>query len=359
MTTALTQDTDARWAAVRQRDAASDGRFVYAVLTTGVFCRPSCAARLPRVENVRFFGNTAEAEKAGFRACKRCRPTEPPLAERQAAAIARACRLIEAAEEGVDFVAVAAEVGLSRHHFHRLFKGITGLTPGAYAKAGRAQRALGEMAGGASVTEAIHAAGYSSPSRFYESVAPKLGVKPGSFAKGGAGETIRFAVGECSLGSILVAATQKGLCAIQFGDDPQPLVDDLQAVFPKAELVGADPEFERWVAEVVGFVEEPARGLRLPLDIRGTAFQQKVWQALREIPVGGTASYSDVAARVGTPGAARAVASACARNRIAVAIPCHRVVRTGGALAGYRWGVERKAELIARERRQAGGRLTA
>ncbi|WP_088346641.1 MULTISPECIES: bifunctional DNA-binding transcriptional regulator/O6-methylguanine-DNA methyltransferase Ada [Rhodomicrobium] len=349
MATLLDMDTDTRWTAVQQRDKSFDGRFVYAVVTTGVFCRPSCAARLPRVENVRFFADNDAAAKAGFRACKRCKPTGASLADRQAQAVEQACRLIEAAEDRIDFAAIAAEVGISRYHFHRLFKDIAGLTPGAYAKATRARRALGEMADGASVTEAIYAAGYSSPSRFYEGVAPQLGVRPGSFAKGGAGETIRFGVGECSLGSILVAATAKGLCAIQFGDDPQALIDDLQRIFPRADLVGADAAFERWMAEVVGFVDAPARGLSLPLDVRGTAFQQKVWQALSEIPAGSTATYAEIAARIGAPGAVRAVANACAGNKLAVVIPCHRVVRTGGALSGYRWGVERKAALIARE----------
>lgn len=349
MMTSLDIAADTSWTAVQQRDRAFDGRFVYAVLTTGVYCRPSCAARLPRVENVRFFGTNDQAETAGFRACKRCKPTEAPLAERQANAIAKACRLIEAAENGIDFEIIAKQVGLSRHHFHRVFKDITGITPGGYAKSHRAKQMLNEMADGASVTEAIYAAGYSSPSRFYEQLAPQLGIKPKNFAKRGAGETIRFAVGACSLGSILVGATERGVCAIQFGDDPQELVDDLQATFPKANLIGADVEFEQWVAEIVGFVEEPARGLTLPLDVRGTAFQQKVWDALRQIPAGSTASYSEIAARIGMAGAVRAVASACAKNRLAVAIPCHRVVRMGGALGGYRWGIERKAALIARE----------
>ncbi|MGB0085655.1 MAG: bifunctional DNA-binding transcriptional regulator/O6-methylguanine-DNA methyltransferase Ada [Rhodomicrobiaceae bacterium] len=345
------QDASAeqRWRAVRNRDKAFDDSFVYAVLTTGVYCRPSCAARTPRFENVRFFASNADAEKAGFRPCKRCRPTEAPLGERRAEAITRACRLIEESANGLDLAAIANEVGLSRHHFHRIFKEVTGLTPGAYAKAHRARRVLDEMSDGAHVTDAIYAAGYGSSSRFYEKVAPRLGIRPKSFAKGGPGETIRFAVGECSLGSILVAATQKGICAIQFGDDPQALIDGLQGTFPNARLVGADAEFERRVAEVVGFVEEPSRGLKLPLDVRGTAFQQRVWDALQQIPSGETATYAEIAAKIGKPRAVRAVASACANNRLAVAIPCHRVVRTGGALAGYRWGVERKKALIQRE----------
>ncbi len=351
MTSTIEQDTsvETRWCALKARDKAFDGSFVYAVLTTGVFCRPSCAARTPRFENVRFFGSNEDAAKAGFRPCKRCRPTEASLGERRAQAITRACRLIEESSNGVDLAGIASDVGLSRHHFHRIFKEVTGVTPGAYTKAHRTKRVLDEMSGGARVTDAIYAAGYGSSSRFYEVVAPGLGIRPKSFAKGGSGETIRFAVGECSLGSILVAATDNGLCAIQLGDDPKALIDGLQETFPNAKLVGADAEFERRVAEVVGFVEEPSRGLNLPLDVRGTAFQQKVWDALRQIPAGRTATYAEIAKKIGAPRAVRAVANACANNRLAVAIPCHRVVRTGGSLSGYRWGIERKAALIRRE----------
>jgi AraC family transcriptional regulator, regulatory protein of adaptative response / methylated-DNA-[protein]-cysteine methyltransferase len=340
---------DDRWAAVLRRDPAADGRFYFAVRTTGVYCRPSCAARVARRENVAFHLTCAEAERAGFRPCKRCRPDEAPLAERQASVVAKACRLIEEAEEAPSLDGLARAAGMSRFHFHRVFKSVTGVTPKAYADAHRAKRVREELGQRDTVTEAIYGAGFNSSGRFYAASSDLLGMTPTAFRSGGNGATIRFAVGECSLGSILVAATDKGVCAILFGDDPDTLVRDLQDRFPKARLIGADNEFEQLVATVVGFVEAPAQGLVLPLDVRGTAFQQRVWQALREIPSGSTASYAEIARRIGQPKAVRAVARACASNGIAVAIPCHRVVRNDGALSGYRWGVERKRALLERE----------
>lgn len=341
---------DERWAAVVARDSRADGRFFYSVLTTGVYCRPSCAARLPRRENVRFHASCAAAERAGFRPCKRCRPNERPAAEQRAAAVAKACRLIEEAEELPGLDALAAAAGMSRFHFHRVFKSVTGVTPKSYAAAHRAERVRDELARGGTVTEAIYGAGFNSSGRFYAKSAEVLGMKPRSFRDGGAGAAIRFALGECSLGSILVAATDKGVCAILFGDDPEALLRELQDRFPRAQLIGGDGAFEQLVAKVVGFVEAPALGLDLPLDLRGTAFQQRVWQALRAIPPGSTASYAEIARRIGDPRSVRAVAQACAANPVAVAIPCHRVVRRDGALAGYRWGVERKRALLERER---------
>jgi AraC family transcriptional regulator of adaptative response/methylated-DNA-[protein]-cysteine methyltransferase len=338
-----------RWAAVTRRDARADGVFYYSVLTTGVYCRPSCAARLPRRENVRFHASCAAAERVGFRACKRCRPNEPPLAERRAAAVAEACRQIEAAEELPSLDALAEAAGMSRFHFHRVFRAATGVTPKAYAAAHRAERVREELGRSGTVTEAIYGAGFNSSGRFYAASSAMLGMTPGKFRAGGKGVVIRFALGECSLGSILVAATAQGVCAIMFGDDPDTLLRALQDRFRRAELVGADERFEETVAKVVGFVEAPALGLDLPLDLRGTAFQQRVWQALREIPLGSTASYAEIARRIGAPKAVRAVAQACASNALAVAIPCHRVVRTDGALSGYRWGVERKRRLLERE----------
>jgi len=346
---------DERWAAVARRDPRADGAFYYSVSTTGVYCRPSCAARLARREHVRFHPSREDAERAGFRPCKRCRPGEPGPARQRAAAVARACRLIETAEEMPSLDALADAAGLSRFHFHRVFTATTGLTPRAYAAAHRARRVREGLARGGSVTEAIYDAGFNSNGRFYEASADLLGMTPGAFRAGGAGASIRFAVGQCSLGSILVAATERGVCAILLGDDPDRLVRDLQDRFPKARLVGGDAGFETLVAKVVGFVEAPALGLDLPLDVRGTAFQQRVWKALRRIPPGATVTYSDVAARIGAPRAVRAVAGACAANTIAVAIPCHRVVRNDGTLSGYRWGVERKRALLDRE---AAGRRT-
>ena len=342
-------DDDDRWEAVVRRDASADGSFYYSVRTTGVYCRPSCAARLPRRSNVRFHATCEEAELAGFRPCKRCRPNEAALAERHTAAVARACRMIETAEEMPDLNALAQAAGMSRFYFHRVFKATTGLTPKAYSAAHRAQRVREELPRRSTVTDAIYGAGFNSSGRFYATSAQVLGMTPTRFRTGGRGTSIRFAVAECSLGSILVAATEKGVCAILLGDEPEALVHDLQDRFPEAALVGGDRDFEQLVAKVVGFVEAPALGLDLPLDVRGTAFQQRVWQALREIPAGSTASYAQIAQRIGTPKAVRAVAQACASNPLAVAIPCHRVVRTDGSLSGYRWGIERKRTLLDRE----------
>lgn len=347
-----THDTrdDERWAAVERRDRAADGAFYYSVRSTGVYCRPSCAARLPRRENVRFHASCEEAERAGFRPCKRCRPNESPLVERQAASVAAACRAIERAETVPSLDALAKAAGMSRFHFHRVFKALTGVTPRAYADAHRARRVREELARGASVTEAIYGAGFNSNGRFYASAPAHLGMTPGAFREGGAGASIRFAIGACWLGSILVAATDRGVCAILLGEDAKALALDLRERFPNARLLEGERDFERWVAKVVGFVEEPARGLDLPLDIRGTAFQRRVWEMLRAIPPGETASYAQIAARLGKPRAARAVAGACAANALAVAIPCHRVVAANGDLAGYRWGVARKRRLLERER---------
>ncbi|HKY90638.1 MAG TPA: bifunctional DNA-binding transcriptional regulator/O6-methylguanine-DNA methyltransferase Ada [Nevskiaceae bacterium] len=340
---------DARWQSVLDRDAAADGRFWYSVKTTGVYCRPSCAARTPRRENVAFHASRQAARAAGFRACKRCKPDDPPLEVAHAKAIARACREIEKAETKPSLDRLAEVAGLSRFHFHRVFKAITGVTPSAYAEAHRHDRVRGELARGESVTSALYGAGFNSSGRFYANAKDRLGMTPTAFKAGGTGETIRFAIGECSLGSILVAATAKGVCAITLGDDPDVLVQDLQDRFRKAQLVGGDRAFEQLVARVVALVEAPGSGADLPLDVRGTAFQQRVWRALQRIPAGSTASYADIARRIGMPTATRAVAQACGANALAVAIPCHRVVRNDGALSGYRWGVERKRTLLARE----------
>lgn len=348
--TVETAEADPRWQQVLARDAAADGRFVYAVRTTGVYCRPSCAARTAKPRNVRFFPTPAEARAAGFRACRRCRPDGPSPAAASAATIAEACRLIAEAEEPPKLDALAAAVGLSPYHFHRRFKAVTGLTPRAYAAAHRAEKVRTELAAGrASVTHALYDAGFNSSSRFYAASDELLGMTPTTFRRGGEDTDIRFAVGECRLGAILVARSARGICAITLGDDPAALVRDLEDRFPKANLIGADPGFEALVARVVGFVEAPRLGLDLPLDVQGTAFQQRVWQALRGIPAGETVSYAEIARWLGAPSAVRAVAQACAANRIAVAIPCHRVVRADGGLSGYRWGVERKRALLASE----------
>ena len=340
---------DAMWEAVRRRDPAYDGAFFVAVRTTGVYCRPSCASRPARRENVSFFPSAQAAERAGFRACKRCRPDRLGAPDPQVEAVKRACERIASAEEAPSLADLAASAGFSPFHFHRVFKRIAGVTPKAFAAEMRARRAAERLATAGTVTEAIYDAGFNSSSRFYETATARLGMTPTAVRRGGEGERIRFAVGESFLGAVLVAATEKGVCAIMLGDDPDALARALQDRFPRAELIGGDQKFERTVAVVVGLVEAPGQRLDLPLDIRGTAFQQKVWQALRAIPAGRTASYAEIAKAVGRPKAVRAVAQACARNPLAVAIPCHRVVRTDGDLSGYRWGVERKRKLLDRE----------
>jgi AraC family transcriptional regulator of adaptative response/methylated-DNA-[protein]-cysteine methyltransferase len=343
-------ERDSRWQAVVARDRAYDGQFVYSVETTGIYCRPYCAARLAKPENVRFHASCADAERAGFRPCKRCKPNQPSLVEQHAATVAAICRMIESAEDIPSLDALSREAGLSPTYFHRVFKAVTGITPKSYAMALRANRVREELCRrDTSVTEAIYGAGFNSSGRFYEMSDGMLGMTPTGYRAGGTNMDIHFAIGECSLGSILVARSQRGVCAILMGDDADALARDLQDRFPRARLIGGDPGFEHLVARVVGYVEAPSLGLDLPLDVRGTAFQQRVWQALREIPLGSTATYAEIANRIGEPRAVRAVAGACAANAIAVAIPCHRVVRTDGSLSGYRWGVERKRALLDRE----------
>ena len=338
-----------RWDAVKRRDPAADGIFYTAVATTGVYCRPTCTARLARRENVSFYPTCAAAEAAGFRPCKRCRPNGPSQAELHARVVAQSCRMIEEAEETPSLDDLARSVGLSSYHFHRVFKEVTGLTPKAYANAHRSERVREGLERGARVTETIYEAGFGSSSRFYERAEAMLGMTPKAYRDGGRDSDIKFCTSECSLGAILVAATPRGVCAIQFADTADELVRDLRDRFPKARLSGDDGEFSLLVATVVAAVEDPRKAADLPLDVRGTAFQQRVWQALRQIPPGSTASYAEIAARVGQPTATRAVAQACAANPAAVAIPCHRVVRKTGGAGGYRWGVARKRALLERE----------
>jgi AraC family transcriptional regulator, regulatory protein of adaptative response / methylated-DNA-[protein]-cysteine methyltransferase len=342
--------TDAsRWRAVEQRNQAADGIFYCAVRTTGVYCRPSCPSRRPRRENVAFYPTWADAELAGFRACRRCHPKRTTVQEPHARLVIDACRTIEAAEKLPSLAQLAAAAGLSPWHFQRVFKRVTGLTPKAYAAGHQARRVREELGGTRSATRAIFAAGFSSTGRFYQKSSRLLGMTPKSFRQGGAGTEICYAVGKCSLGSILVAATDRGVCAIQMGDHPTALVRALEDRFPRAALRTGDAGFDKTVAAVVDLVESPRQTFDLPLDIRGTAFQQRVWLALREIPLGTTITYAELAARLGQPTAQRAVAQACGANPVAVVVPCHRVVRTDGGLGGYRWGVERKDELLRRE----------
>lgn len=340
---------DPRWEAVVAKDPEADGRFYYAVKSTGVYCRPSCAARLARPENVVFYRSCAQAEQAGFRPCKRCTPDQLSRPEQLAAKVTQACRIIEESEQAPNLEELSARIGVSAYHFHRMFKQVTGLTPRGYAAAYREKRLRNQLGSSDTVTAAIFDAGYRSSSRFYANANQVLGMTPTTYRTGGVNTEIRFAVGECSLGAILVAQSERGICAILMGDDPDQLVRNLQDRFPRATLIGGDAGFEQLVAQVVGFIEAPGIGLDLPLDVQGTAFQQRVWQVLREIPPGHTISYTELAQRIGAPRAVRAVAQACGANPLAVVIPCHRVVRNDGGLSGYRWGVERKRALLETE----------
>lgn len=340
---------DPRWARIVARDRTADGHLWYSVMTTGVYCRPSCPSRSANPANVQLHDTIEEARATGFRSCKRCRPDGLSVDAENVAMVARACRLIEQSEEEPSLTDLAEAVGRSPSYFHRCFKAVTGLTPKDYAAAHRAAKVREGLASGSSITGAIYGAGFNSSGRFYEKSTGMLGMTPSQYRAGGANEEIRFAVGETSLGAILVASSKKGVASIILGNDPDELVRELQDRFPKARLIGADKGYESLVARVVGFVEAPGLGLDLPLDVRGTAFQRRVWQALQEIPIGRTASYTEIAQRIGSPNAVRAVAGACAANRLAVAIPCHRVVRNDGSLSGYAWGVERKQALINRE----------
>jgi AraC family transcriptional regulator of adaptative response/methylated-DNA-[protein]-cysteine methyltransferase len=340
---------DPRWERIVARDKTADGHFWYSVSTTGVYCRPSCPSRIANPKNVQLHDSLESAKATGFRPCRRCNPDGPSIECENAALVAKACRIIEENEEEPSLEELADAIGRSPSYFHRVFKAATGLTPKDYAAAHRAKKVRQGLASRNTVTEAIYDAGFNSSGRFYEQSTDMLGMTPSQYRAGGTNEEIRFAVGQTSLGAILVASSTKGVASILLGDDPDELVRNLQDRFPKAHLIGADRDYEALVAQVVGFVEAPRIGLDLPLDIRGTAFQQRVWQALQEIPIGETASYVEIAQRIGSPNAVRAVAGACAANSLAVAIPCHRVVCKDGSLSGYAWGVERKRVLLDRE----------
>lgn len=339
---------DRRWAAVVARDPQADGGFYYSVATTGVYCRPSCAARRPRPENVRFHASAEAAEAAGFRPCLRCHPRRASAAPAHAAAVAAACSALQR-EAPPPLAALAARAGLSRFHFLRLFQAATGLTPRQFAAAAREARVRAALRRGGRVTDALYAAGYNSSGRFYAASRQALGMTPARFRAGGAAETISFAVGTCALGALLVAQSQRGVCAIFLGDDAEALVRQLQDEFPRARLQPGTAGFARLVTAAAALAEQPARDFGLPLDLRGTAFQARVWRALRGIPAGATLSYAALARRLGQPRSARAVAAACAANRLAMAVPCHRIVRRDGTSGGYRWGVERKQALLRRE----------
>jgi AraC family transcriptional regulator of adaptative response/methylated-DNA-[protein]-cysteine methyltransferase len=340
---------DPRWARIVARDKTADGRLWYSVSTTGVYCRPSCPSRIANPQNVQLHDTLESARATGFRPCRRCNPDGPSIESENAALVAKACRMIEDSEEEPSLERLADASGRSASYFHRVFKAATGLTPKEYAAAHRAEKVRRGLASGDAVTATIYDAGFNSSGRFYEKSTDMLGMTPSQYRAGGTDEEIKFAVGQTSLGAILVASSKKGVAAILLGNDPDELVRNLQDRFPKARLIGADNGYEALIARVVGFVEAPGIGLNLPLDVRGTAFQQRVWQALQEIPPGEKISYAEIARRIGRPSAVRAVAGACAANNLAVAIPCHRVVRNDGSLSGYAWGVERKRALLDRE----------
>lgn len=352
---ALRTEDDPRWDILVNRRSHVGADFVYGVLTTGIYCKPCSPTRLPRPENVVFFDSAHDAEAAGFRPSLRNAGDSNALQRKHAEVVAQACRLIDAADSMLNLTALAEQVGISGFHFHRIFKRLTGLTPRAYSVASLRSRVKVQLSQDLSITRALYEAGYNANSRFYEASQNMLGMKPSEYRAGGANVDIRFALGESSLGSILVATSSKGICAISLGNDPHALIEAFQDQFPNANLIGADAAFEQLVAEVVGFVESPATGLALPLDIRGTVFQERVWQALRDIPAGSTATYTQIATQIGLPSAVRAVANACGANKLAVAIPCHRVVRSDGSLSGYRWGVERKRKLLEIEAAEGAG----
>jgi AraC family transcriptional regulator of adaptative response/methylated-DNA-[protein]-cysteine methyltransferase len=343
---------DSRWARIVARDKTADGQLWYSVLTTGVYCRPSCPSRLANPENVQLHDTLESAKATGFRPCERCNPDGLSVEAENAALVAKACRMIQESEQELSLEELANSIGRSPSYFHRIFKAATGVTPKDYAAAHRATRVRHGLAAGSTVTEAIYDAGFNSSGRFYEKSTDMLGMTPSQYRAGGANEEIKFAVGQTSLGAILVASTKKGVAAILLGDDPDELVRNLQDRFPNARLIGADRDYETLVAQVVGFVEAPRIGLNLPLDVRGTAFQERVWKALQEVPAGATVSYAEIARRIGVPKSVRGVAGACAANKLAVAIPCHRVIRNDGSLSGYAWGVDRKRALIDREASQ-------
>ena len=335
-------DADAAWQAVLARDRASDGRFVTGVLTTGIYCRPSCAARHPRRENVRFFADGAAARDSGLRACLRCRPDDAAADE---AGIARAIALIEGAEAMPTLAALASVAGYSPFHFHRLFRRATGVTPAAYARGRRAVRAARALEENATVTDAIYEAGYAAPGRFYADAPDRLGMTPSAWRAGGRGETIRWGVAETDLGPLMVAATERGVCRVAFEADDAAL----RVQFPSADIAPGGEALESLLAEAIAYVGQPGRAMTLPLDVRGTAFQQAVWRELSRVPPGETVSYAALAARAGKPGAARAAGSACGANPVALLIPCHRATRGDGTLGGYAYGLPIKRALLARE----------
>jgi len=350
----LITDKEPRWLALVSRDAGQDGRFVFAVKTTGIYCRPTCPSRRPKRSNVLFYETPVEAEQAGYRPCMRCHPDGESIGMRQIRAVQKACRLIEEAEATPGLDELAAAVGLSKSHFHRQFKRLLGVTPKQYSAGKRVKRLQDELEAGRPVADAIFESGYGSGSRVYETSAATLGMAPTVYRNAGKGEVIAYTLEKTQLGWLLVAATEKGVCSIEFGDNKKQLREEFQQRFSAAIIDTTDQKLRGWVAEIVSFIQTPFHGLHLPLDIQGTAFQRRVWQALQKIPLGTTVTYAQVADAIGQPQAHRAVARACAANQLALAVPCHRVVRKNGEMGGYRWGVERKRQLLDREINKPG-----
>lgn len=338
-----------RWQAIVQRNPQADNIFVYGVITTGIYCRPTCSSRMPNQENVHFFDNWQIAEEAGFRPCKRCTPQTDSAPNTAVDAVAQACKLIEETEQELSLNQLADAVGLSAYYFHRIFKKTVGVTPKQYTMEKRLNRVRSNLQQSSTVTKAVYEAGYESGSRFYEAVTTSLGMKPSDYQKGGEGISIRYAIVQSYLGWVLIAATEQGVCKIDFDDTPEILLTRLKTNFPKAKLQDNDPTFTTIVSQTLAFLESPKQGFTLPLDVQGTAFQRRVWAILQTIQPGSTASYTEIAKRIGNPKAARAVAQACASNKIAIAIPCHRVIRSDSGLGGYRWGIERKQTILDRE----------
>lgn len=351
MTSHTLHTDDDRWLAVINRDTNADGQFVFAVQTTGIFCRPSCRARHALRRNVRFYPDAEAAQAAGYRPCKRCQPGNLSPEQQKIDKVAKACRLLEQ-DTPVTLEVLAEAVAVSPYHFHRLFKSVTGVTPKAWQQAWRARRLRGALSEGESVTQAVLGAGFPTSSSYYRQADEVLGMTARAYRQGGKSTRIDYAVGHCELGHCLVALSERGICAVLLGDSHEALMAELQQSFPSADCMPAAPEFTEQIQSVIASLNHRATPLTLPLDIRGTAFQQQVWQALREIPTGETRSYQQIADGIGNPKAVRAVAGACAANRLAILIPCHRVVRGDGSLSGYRWGVARKAALLAREKEQ-------
>lgn len=338
-----------RWQAVKDKDKRAAHAFYYAVKTTGIFCVPGCASRRPKQENVEYFNSTSAATTAGYRACKRCRPDDPVHSGIASDRVVATCRTIEQAEEAPSLEELASSVGLSPSHFQRLFTEHVGISPKQYAGAVRDSRVRKALEDGSPITQAIYDAGYGSASRFYERSGKVLGMPPNVYKKGGKGMMISYGVAQSFLGLIMAAFTENGICSIEFGESETALHEALISRFSEATILPGGPELETALSEVVAFIQSPEKGLDLPLDIQGTAFQQRVWRELQNIPAGETRTYSEVAESLGMPESVRAVASACARNRLAVVIPCHRVLRKGGELAGYYWGLERKKALLENE----------